>query len=412
METAKIDGYRNGKALITFGDLPDEGTLAQAYTCMSVGPVAAMALMADKHLGYCSMPVGGVVSYRGAISPSGVGVDIACGVKAVRTTLGARVFSQRSLSELLDEIEAKLPFGMGRNAHVRSDHPVMDSLAWRSLPKPLEQLRQKAAAQLGSVGGGNHYVDILIEPEADGSVAPNSPVWVAAHFGSRGFGKNVGRYFMAELGGKDGPNEAPTIAMEGTKVFEEYVAAMTLAGEYAYAGRDSVIAQVLGMLGTKAVDTVHNHHNWAWLEEHDGEMVWVVRKGATPAQPGQRGFVGGSMGDMAAIVEGVDSPTAVEALRSTVHGAGRLHSRGWAKGKWNRKTGEVTRPGNVSDEMMAGAVAEYGVEVRGGDVDESPMVYRKLAPVLEAMGDSIVVKNVLRPIGVVMAPRGVRSDDG
>jgi tRNA-splicing ligase RtcB len=137
---------------------------------------------------------------------------------------------------------------------------------------------------------------------------------------------------------------------------------------------------------------------------HEGEPLVVVRKGATPAWPGQRGFVGGSMGDIAAVVEGTDAATAISAYHSTVHGAGRLHSRTWAKGKRNRKTGEITAPGNVSTTQMQEALRAFGgVQLRGGDVDESPFVYRKLDGVLAAQGDTIVVRHRLRPVGVVMA---------
>ncbi len=123
---------------------------------------------------------------------------------------------------------------------------------------------------------------------------------------------------------------------------------MELAGEYAYAGREHVIDQVLAILGAAELERVHNHHNFAWPEEHAGETVQVVRKGATPAFPGQTGFVGGSMGDWAVVVEGVESELAARTLRSTVHGAGRVMSRSRAKG--NRKG---TRPGVISREMMS-----------------------------------------------------------
>jgi tRNA-splicing ligase RtcB len=135
----------------------------------------------------------------------------------------------------------------------------------------------------------------------------------------------------------------------------------------------------------------------------------VVRKGATPAFPGQRGFIGGSMGDDAVIVQGVASTapevTALQraAMYSTVHGAGRVMSRTAAAGKRNRKTGEVLAPGRVSPEMMQAWVREKGVVLRGGGLDESPHVYRRLPEVLAAQGDTIEVLHVLRPLVVVMA---------
>lgn len=389
--------------LTWFGPEPDEKTLMQAYQCMQTGPVHGMALMADNHLGY-GVPIGGVVAYKDAISPSGVGFDIGCGVKAIRTNLSAsRLLGTKDLDKVLDEIQSTVEFGMGRKNDVAIDHPVMDSPLWDEVPQHIADLKSLAAGQLGTVGAGNHYVDILIEehpllPQVD------APVWVACHFGSRGFGHKTASWFLKRANAKDDMMSAPAIIEKDDYDFEPYILSMGLAGEYAYAGRDIVLDQVLSILGTKATATIHNHHNYAWLEEHDGEELYVVRKGATPAAVGQMGFVGGSMGDIAAVVMGLQGERSRDSYRSTVHGAGRLHSRTWAKGKINRKTGEVKSPGNVSLEQMHGALAEFGgVKLRGGDVDESPFVYRKLAGVLEAQGDTIQVNHTLRPIGVVMA---------
>ena len=135
----------------------------------------------------------------------------------------------------------------------------------------------------------------------------------------------------------------------------DYLAGMHLAGRYAYAGREAVARHVVSeILGAKILEEVHNHHNFAWREEHDGEEFWVVRKGATPAFPGQKGFVGGSMGDDAVIIEGVDSPASREALFSTVHGAGRIMSRTAAKGKFVKVGGKRIRQEGLvrHDEMM------------------------------------------------------------
>jgi tRNA-splicing ligase RtcB len=184
---------------------------------------------------------------------------------------------------------------------------------------------------------------------------------------------------------------------------------MTLAGEYAYAGREWVARKVVSILGGREEELVHNHHNFAWREEHDGEVVVVVRKGATPAFPGQKGFIGGSMGDHAVIVRGADAPgTTIEnlqrdAMYSTVHGAGRVMSRTQAAGKRNWKTGKVLQPGAVSPEMMQAWVREKGVVLRGGGLDESPHVYRRLPDVLAAQKGTIEVLHTLRPLIVVMA---------
>ncbi len=186
---------------------------------------------------------------------------------------------------------------------------------------------------------------------------------------------------------------------------EEYIAAMKLAGRYAYAGRDWVCRKVASILGAQIVEEVHNHHNFAWEEEHEGRKLWVVRKGATPAFPGQKGFVGGSMGDRSVIIQGADSEQSGAALYSTVHGAGRVMSRTQAAGRKRYKRGRVIRvsEGDISKEMMMDWVRASGVELRGAGTDESPHCYKRLPDVLEAHGDTIRILHQLQPIGVAMA---------
>ena len=136
------------------------------------------------------------------------------------------------------------------------------------------------------------------------------------------------------------------------------------------------------MLGASIVEEVHNHHNFAWRERHGNRDLWVVRKGATPAFPGQKGFVGGSMGDISVILEGIESPEARRTLHSTVHGAGRVMSRTAARGKFDRKSGKLLKPGAVSRKMMMEWVRGQGVELRGAGTDESPHCYKRLPDVL------------------------------
>jgi tRNA-splicing ligase RtcB len=159
---------------------------------------------------------------------------------------------------------------------------------------------------------------------------------------------------------------------------------------------------VLSILGASSTYEVHNHHNFAWKEVHDGQEVIVVRKGATPLAVGQQGFIGGSMGDIAVIVEGIESDLAQDAFYSTIHGAGRIMSRTQAAGKMNWKTRKRTG-GQISQEQMEEAVKAFGVELRGGGTDESPFVYRKLAEVLEAHAGTFKILHTLKPIGVCMA---------
>jgi tRNA-splicing ligase RtcB len=223
------------------------------------------------------------------------------------------------------------------------------------------------------------------------------------HFGSRGLGHKSATHYLKLAGGKDGMDVAPTVVAVESELGQRYLAAMTLAGEYAYAGREWVVETVRRILCAKAVDTVHNHHNYAWRERHGDRDLWVVRKGATPAFPGQRGFVGGSMGDNAVILSGIESEEGAKSLCSTVHGAGRVMSRTQAKGKRNRKTGEVLSAGLVSADAMQTWLREKGVHLVGGDLDEAPQAYRRLPDVLAEHAGTIEIEHTLRPFIVVMA---------
>jgi tRNA-splicing ligase RtcB (3'-phosphate/5'-hydroxy nucleic acid ligase) len=384
----------------------EPNTLAQLRDVASRAERAA--LMADGHLGYV-MPIGGVAAYRDKVSVVGVGFDIACGNAAIRTDL-TRVQLEGRLGELADEIQATLSFGVGRKNRADDaplDHPLFDEPAWNAVPDRHERdrLRAKARDQLGTVGSGNHYVDLFAD-EAD-------RIWVGVHFGSRGFGFGVARGFLA-LGqnrawGERVP-ERETLLDVTSPVGDAYWQLMNLAGRYAYAGREWVARKVVQMVGGREVELVHNHHNFAWVEEHGGERFHVIRKGATPAFPGQLGFVGGSMGDDAVIIRGASSEDPAvrdlqaRALFSTVHGAGRVMSRTAAAGKRTRRgRGRELKPGAISREMMLEWVQRKGVVLRGGGTDESPHVYRRLGDVLAAQGPTVEVLHTLRPLIVVMA---------
>lgn len=349
--------------------------------------------MADHHLGY-AVPIGGVVAYKDKISPSGVGFDIACGNKAVLTDLDAEDI-RGDIGTIMDDIFRTISFGVGRNNDERVDHELFDDEAW-NLPIAAKQ-KQMAQAQLGTVGSGNHYVDLFLDEK--------DRVWIGVHFGSRGLGHRLATHFIHEGGGKEGINVDPVVLDANTTLGQDYLTAMNLAGRYAYAGRDWVCDRVARILGAKVMEEVHNHHNFAWKEQHNGEELWVVRKGATPAFPGQRGFVGGSMGDISVILEGVASPEADEALNSTVHGAGRVMSRTQAAGKSKWRKGRTG--GLISREMMLDWVREKGVELRGAGTDESPHCYKRLPEVLEHHKNTVKILHTLTPIGVAMAGEDV-----
>ncbi len=422
----------------------DERSLGQLVRCQQASGEedSAGVLCADHHLGY-SMPIGGVIALRHAVMPAGVGYDIACGNCAAQTNILA---SDLDTVRVMDEVANVLAFGVGRKNDEKVDHPVLDAIAHASV-KPQAAMIQLASNQLGTIGSGNHYVDLF--RDEDGWL------WVGVHFGSRGFGHKTASGFLALAQGKKFGDKASEGGMESPPVFisldrplgQDYLEAMNLAGSYAYAGREWVVARVLMILGATSQHVVHNHHNFAWWETHGGERLLVIRKGATPAFPGQQGFIGASMGEEAVIVTGLDSAASRESLYSTVHGAGRAMSRSEAAGrKKTRKSWtcnnyrncdgtlpihtpmnangsnprcpkceakmsksritEITREGKVDWPAAQARVKAAGIELRGGGADEAPEAYKRLNEVLAYHEGTIRIDHRLTPIGVAMAGAG------
>jgi tRNA-splicing ligase RtcB len=426
----------------TFGPV-DGRSRKQLETCMRAGDADFGVLCADHHPGY-SQPIGGAIAYEGFISPSGVGFDIGCGNKAVRTDMKRDDLG--AVGPVMGEIAKRISFGMGVPAREAVDHPVLDEIEQAAF-EPQRKLAGLARKQLGTVGSGNHYVNLFADEQ--------DTLWVGVHFGSRGFGHKTASGFLAMAQGlpfddaerkrlglkvREGEMDSPPVLFEvDSEVGQGYIEAMQLAGRYAYAGRDAVVEKVLEILGAGAVHEVHNHHNFAFREEHAGRTYWVVRKGCTPAEPGQEGFVGATMGDDSVILEGVESPAAQQALRSTVHGAGRVMSRSKAAGRVKRRTvyecsdrdcdfavpakeyqGQscprhpdarmrklrtetVVRKGVVDWPAVQERLRGQGIVVVGGGADEAPEVYKDLKDVLAAHEGTIRVKHTLTPLGVAMA---------
>ena len=387
--------YRTIEGVPVWGK-PLEEAVRQIGVCQQTATQSA--LMADHHVGY-SMPIGGVCTYADKISPSGVGYDISCGNKAVRTDAPAAEITA-NIETVMDDVWRTISFGIGMKNKERVYHPLFDDDPAWGIPVALN-LAEMARDQLGTVGSGNHYVDLFVD-EAE-------RVWIGVHFGSRGFGHRLATHFIKAGGGSNAMHAAPVLFDADSETGRDYIACMQLAGRYAYAGRDWVCDRVAALLGASILEEVHNHHNFAWRETHGGQSCWVVRKGATPAFPGQRGFIGGSMGDLSVIVEGVDGDESAAALYSTVHGAGRVMSRTQAAGRrqWRKrkKGGKRGRApgGEISREMMMDWVRREGVELRGAGTDESPHCYKRLPEVLQCHAGTIRILHTLRPIGVAMA---------
>lgn len=383
-----------------FGEpIIDANSIDQIKRCLS-GPEDRATLTADAHYGY-GHPIGGVVAYKDKISLSGVGFDIACGNKACQTNIRA---ADIDTDKVMDEIFKQIGFGIGRPNPKPIDHPVFDEISKADFT-PQRAMMKLAMDQLGTVGSGNHFVDLFEDEEGW--------LWIGIHFGSRGFGHKTTMGFISLSKGKkfdehapEGGMDAPPILFDaGSALGQDYLAAMRLAGHYAYAGRDVVVNKVLEILGAQPVFEVHNHHNFLWEEEHFGEKYFVVRKGATPAFPGQYGFVGATMGDTSVIIRGVESEQSREGLYSTVHGAGRVMSRNQAAGKkrWRNGKVEYLSKGAVDWIAVKKAMKARGIQLRGGGADEAPECYKKLDEVLAYHAGTIEVVHRLRPIGVAMA---------
>lgn len=375
-------------------------TLQQLFDVATRATLAA--LMADGHLGYI-MPVGGIAAYDNKVSVAGVGFDIGCGNTAIKTDVQWNMLDIDA-GYYADMIQRELSFGVGRkndSDDAPSAHALFEDPRWEAIPARYRQaLFDKARAQLGTIGSGNHYVDVF-ESATDGLV------WVGVHFGSRGLGHTIAKGFMNLA--QDKPWDAPGGEVEAlldldTPLGNDYWQAKQLASAYAEVGRQWVTRKVVDMFGSaREIDMVSNHHNDAWVETHFGDKLIVVRKGATPAWPGQRGFVGGSMGDNAVIVRGAEASEASRNnLFSTVHGAGRVMSRTQAKGKKGL-------PGLVDPAEMQRWLKQKGVILRGGGLDEAPQAYRRLGEVIQQQGSTIVVEETLMPRIVVMAGANERD---
>ena len=381
------------KNIPVFGE-PLQNAVDQMDLVMGYGNCVRASLCADHHLGY-SVPIGGIIACKDRISPSAVGFDIACGNLAVLTN-ATLLDVHKDIEKIMDEVFENISFGIGRKNKTIIDHSLFASPTWDDISM-LGELKDMARNQLGTVGSGNHYVDIFYDELLR--------IWIGVHFGSRGLGHKIATHYIKAGGGTDGINVSPTLLDVNSDLGCEYIAAMKLAGEYAYAGRDWVCTEVARILGADTFEEVHNHHNFAWLENHDGEELWVHRKGATPAFPGQKGFVGGTMGENSVILEGVDSDLSKLAMYSTVHGAGRIMSRSQAAGRSKWIKGKKTRvsEGIISNTMMNEWITNAGVCLRGAGVDESPHCYKRLTEVLAAQGETIKILHKLTPIGVAMA---------
>jgi tRNA-splicing ligase RtcB (3'-phosphate/5'-hydroxy nucleic acid ligase) len=371
----------------------DENTLQQMRAAMSLPVTVAGSLMPDAHYGY-GLPIGGVLATQDTVIPYGVGVDIACRMcLSVFDTPASQWFDKaRERLQLKKILTDNTRFGL----EIFSDNAREDALFERpefSELAILRQLKDKAYNQVGSSGGGNHFVDIGIlkidTPFNEFKLPAGEYLAVLSHSGSRGTGAMIaGHYTKIAAQKRQLPKEVAHLSWLGMDEPEglEYWIAMNIAGEYASANHHHIHRRIAKALGMEPAAMLENHHNFAWKETHFGKELIVHRKGATPAGKGELGIIPGSMAP-AFIVRGKGNP---ESLGSASHGAGRLMSR--------RKALESFTKSAFQKEL-----ALKGVELMGGGLDEAPFVYKDIHTVMQAQTELVDTLAAFYPKFVRMA---------
>lgn len=375
--------------------------IAQMESACSLPIAVAGALMPDAHLGY-GLPIGGVLATENAVIPYAVGVDIACRMRMTvydckANTLGGQ---RDRLAKLL---ENETRFGMGAAFKDRRDHVVMDE-DWDITPIT-KKLRDKAWAQLGTSGSGNHFVEFgaFTMTASDAGLAPGEYLALLSHSGSRGTGAQVCETYSRRA--MDAHPELPKplkhlawLSMDDADG-QEYWAAMNLMGNYAAANHVMIHHHITRALGEDVAFEVENHHNFAWKERHsiggvERDLI-VHRKGATPAAEGVLGMIPGSMASPGYLVRGKGNAAS---LRSAAHGAGRVMSRRKAMESF---TWSATKK----------LLADRGVQLLSSGLDEVPGVYKDIDAVMAAQTDLVEVLGRFDPKIVKMCPAGDRAED-
>jgi tRNA-splicing ligase RtcB len=397
---AEIDLEVQGVPFSIFGaEGIEAGALAQMQAAARLPVARSGALMPDAHSGY-GLPIGGVLATENAVIPYGVGVDIGCRMCLSVFDISPKDLEEREKFFTRELIEATV-FGAGGTHKGRVEHEVLDRPEFRSMPL-LRELQSKAAAQIGTSGGGNHFAEWgLVEiPHADPALAlvPGTYLGFLTHSGSRALGANVASHFTKLAKEKRMlPREAANLAWlnldeeEG----EAYWLAMNLAGDYASACHHVIHEKIAKALGREPMRMVENHHNFAWKEQHEGKEVIVHRKGATPAGKGVLGIIPGSMSAPGFIVKGKGVEASVS---SASHGAGRRMSR----------TAAIN---TITHKEMKETLERHGIKLIGGGLDEAPMAYKDIRTVMDAQKQLVDVLGSFTPKIVRMAgdsPKGGR----
>ena len=383
----RMHQLKNTRAPFTiFGENEiDQQAKFQLYDSLKLPISIAGALMPDAHSGY-GLPIGGVLATDNAVIPYGVGVDIGCRMSLSIFDLPASYFKGKE-HQLEAILKDNTKFGMNEVHASRADHEVFYKSEFQDIPL-LKNLLPKAYKQLGSSGGGNHFVEFGIakidNPENEWKLCTGEYFAVLSHSGSRGLGANIAKHYTY-LATKQCPlpkNVQHLAWLDlNTHDGQEYWLAMNLAGEYAKACHDDIHRRIAKAIGKRVVVTIENHHNFAWKEVVNGQECIVHRKGATPAAEGQLGIIPGSMTAPGYIVKGKGN---AESLNSASHGAGRLFSRAKCKSTFTQS--EIKKVLKAND-----------VTLIGGNIDEAPMAYKDITKVMANQTDLVEVLGTFTP---------------
>jgi tRNA-splicing ligase RtcB (3'-phosphate/5'-hydroxy nucleic acid ligase) len=380
-ETAALEDELRGEPLpygVWGADLIEAGTAAQMENAMRLPVSVGGALMPDAHLGY-GLPVGGVLATEGTVIPWAVGVDIGCRMLLSVFDVSPDLLEERR-DQLTDVLLRNTNFGPGSKFKEgrRPEHEVLDDPTWEATPF-LKGLKDTGRAQLGTSGSGNHFVEwgvfealgVAEEPWAEHAFEPGREyLALLSHSGSRGVGFKIANRYSKMAKAKH-PKLEKSVAdlawldLDGEEG-EEYWVGMQLAGRFASANHAVIHDKISRALGEEVAAKVENYHNFAWVEEVGGREAIVHRKGATPAGPGVMGVIPGSMGDPGYVVRGKGDE---RALNSASHGAGRVMSRSAAFK-------------SIPEERWKNYLAERGITLIGGSVDEAPMAYKEIETVV------------------------------
>lgn len=370
----------------------EEGALTQMNSAVRLPISVAGALMPDAHQGY-GLPIGGVLATENAVIPYGVGVDIGC-----RMCLSVFDIDPKELEFRIDyftrELNEATLFGSGREFKKRTDHDVLYRKEFREIAV-LRNLRDRAESQLGTSGGGNHFVEFgvveIAEKDQVLAIDPGRYVGLLSHSGSRAIGANVANHYTKLAKEKRHlPQDAANLAWFTLDEEEgvEYFMAMNLAGDYASACHHVIHNKIAKQLGREPLKMVENHHNFAWKEKYEGREVIVHRKGATPAGKDVLGIIPGSMTAPGFIVKGKGEDASIN---SASHGAGRKMSR-------------TAALESITADALKADLQKHGVKLIGGGLDEAPFAYKDIETVMKAQ------KHLVDTVGT-FNPKIVKMDD-